>query len=170
MSPSCCRNLGIFGALVFMLWIFVHTWRFYPLLLLMSFWCLTCSSEFLYRWRSHRSTRLTRVVPFVLMPFNWRVSPYFVGDSQWGWLHYAAAARGGFLLGPWCSLRPHDRDCATPARALGVGRLEHDVLLSLRCRVDRVRGHADPPDFLRAAPRQGDAHYTGVVPGHGPTW
>jgi hypothetical protein len=40
------------------------------------------------------------------------------------------------FLGPGCSLRPHDRYRATPPRAPRVGRLEHDVLCSPRCRVD----------------------------------
>jgi hypothetical protein len=47
MLLSCCRNLGIFGVLVFMLWIFYHTCQiFTSLLMLISFRCLTCSHYF----------------------------------------------------------------------------------------------------------------------------
>jgi hypothetical protein len=34
-------------------------------------------------------------------------SPHFVGDSQWGWLHYTAIVRGGPFLGLGGPLRLH---------------------------------------------------------------
>jgi hypothetical protein len=38
MSLSFCENLGIFGALFFMLWIFVQTYQILPLLLVDVDW------------------------------------------------------------------------------------------------------------------------------------
>jgi hypothetical protein len=169
MSLSCCRNLGNFGALVFMLWIFVHTrQKFTPLLMLISIRCLICSPYFCTDGAATVLRDQRGQYHLYRGPSLGGFSLHFVGDSQWGWLRYAGVVQGGLLLGPGCSLRPHDRDRATSPRALGVGRLEHDVFRSPWCWVGRVRGHADPPHLVRAAPRRGDAYCARVVPNHGP--
>jgi hypothetical protein len=42
-------------------------------------------------------------------------------------------------------------------------------ILTLDLQFERQTVLTSSKSLLRAAPRQGDAHYAGVVPGHGPT-
>jgi hypothetical protein len=83
ISQSFCKKLEIFGALVFMLCIFVHTCQnFMPLFMLYSIRGLICNPYFctdgvatLLQYQRERYDLYGR-------PLVGGFSPHFVGDSQ----------------------------------------------------------------------------------------